>query len=441
MKASAILLMAGSGSRFKKSYPKQFYKLLGTPVYIHTLKQFIKSAIFQEIILCCHSDYIDEVKKETEQYQNVKVVSGGKTRQQSSFNAINACSDDCEIVLIHDAVRPFVSTKIIRDNLTLAQKYKAVNTCIESTDTLVKTSDKIKIDSFPDRKSLMRGQTPQTFEYSLIKKAHLNAIKKNITNATDDCQLVFMLPHPVYICKGEEKNIKITTPFDINIAKQILQEAEISLEPSDKSFEGKKYILIGASGGIGKHIHNLIEQNEGFVIPVSLKNSKYKMDLTKKESIKSVLEMIHSKYGPVDGLINSAGLLHKSPLSVLTDSEIDNLININLTGVIYCCKFTKIKRHGHIINVSSSSYVKGRKNHSIYSSSKAALVNFTQALAEEREDLYINSVVPQRTNTNMRRSHFYDEDPNELLSPDTVALEIINILKNEQSAKVFELFI
>jgi len=441
MKASAILLMAGSGCRFKKSYPKQFYKLLGFPIYIHTLKQFIKSASFQEIILCCPSDYVDVVKKETEQYQNIKVVPGGKTRQQSSFNAINACSDDCEIVLIHDAVRPFVSTKIIRDNLNLVQKYKAVNTCIESTDTVVKINDKTKVEGFPDRSFLVRGQTPQTFEYSLIKKAHLNALKKNITNATDDCQLVFMLPHPVYICKGEEKNIKITTPFDVNIAKQILQDTEISLQPSNQSFEGKKYILIGASGGIGKHIHNLIERNDGLVIPVSLKNSKYKMDLAKKESIKSVLETIHKKYGPVNGLINSAGLLHKSPLSALTDAEIDNLIKINLTGVIYCCKFAKIKPNGHIINISSSSYVKGRKDHSIYSSSKAALVNFTQALAEEREDLYINSVVPQRTNTNMRRAHFYNEDPKELLSPDIVALEIVNILKNKQSSKVFELFI
>jgi len=439
MKASAILLMAGSGSRFKKNYPKQFFKLFGLPIYLHTLKQFLKSACFHEIILCCPSDYVDTVKKETEQYQNIKVIPGGKTRQESSFNAINACNKDCEIVLIHDAVRPFISTEIIHNNLALAKKHKAVNTCIESTDTIVKISEKNTVENFPNRNYLMRGQTPQTFEYSLIRKAHLNALSKNITNATDDCQLVFMLNHPVHICKGDERNIKITTPFDLTIAKQLLQDLEISIKPSNLSFKDKKYILIGASGGIGQQVHALIEEGEGFVIPVSLNNSKYKMDLTKKEDIKSVLNIIHKKYGLVDGLINSAGLLHKSPLSTLTDSEIDNLISTNLTGVIYCCKFAKIKPKGHIINISSSSYAKGRKNHSIYSSSKAAIVNFTQALAEERADLYINAVAPQRTNTYMRKANFSNEDPKKLLSPKTVALQIVYLLKGQKSAKIIEI--
>ena len=439
MKASAILLMAGSGSRFKKDYPKQFYNLFGTPIYIHTLKQFLKANCFEEIILCCPIDYIDAVKKEVDQYQNVKLIPGGKTRQESSFNAINACNKDCEIVLIHDAVRPFVRTQIIQKNLQLARKYKAVNTCIESTDTLVKINNKETIESFPKRHQLMRGQTPQTFEYSLIKKAHLNALSQNITNATDDCQLIFLLNHPVHICKGEETNIKITTPFDLTIAKQLCLDSKTYVKHSIQSLKGKKYILIGASGGIGQCVHSLIEENNGIVIPVSLNKSKYKMDLTQKENIKSVLTKISEEYGAVDGLINSAGLLHKSSLSSLKDSEIDNLINTNLTGAIYCCKFAKIKPNGHIINISSSAYVKGRKNHSIYSSAKAALVNFTQALAEERGDLFINVIVPQRTNTNMRKAHFSNEDPKSLLSPEIVAMHIVDLLKDKQTAKIIEI--
>ena len=113
----------------------------------------------------------------------------------------------------------------------------------------------------------------------------------------------------------------------------------------------------------------------------------------------------------------------------LTPLEIEKTIRINLTGLILCCKEAKLKKDAHIINISSSSYSRGRKNASIYSSAKAAVVNFTQALSQELPNLKINVVAPGRTNTNMRRDNFKDENINTLLSPSDVAKEVISLLK------------
>jgi ribitol-5-phosphate 2-dehydrogenase (NADP+) / D-ribitol-5-phosphate cytidylyltransferase len=439
MKASAILVMAGNGSRFKKTMPKQFYRLSGIPIYLHTLEVFLKSNLFNEIILCCHLDFISRVKSETCNYQTVKVIPGGKTRQESVFEGINSCNKNCEIVLIHDAVRPFVSLQILENNLALAKKYQAVNTCIQSSDTIIETLDKKTIHKIPNRQNLMQGQTPQTFSYDLIRKAHQNSLNKNITNATDDCQLVLNLFHTIHICEGDKKNIKITTEFDLILAEQILKKPSSFIKIAPNNAKNKKYLLIGASGGIGNCIKKILEEEGHFVIPVSKKHSQYKMDLRDKNNIKATLALIFQKYGLVDGLINCAGVLHKSTLTNLSDEEIADLIQINFTGVVYCCKFAKIKSGGHIINVASSAHLKGRKNHSIYSSSKAALVNFTEALAEEKEDLFVNAVIPSRTNTYMRRSFFKNDNLNELLPPETVAIQIVELLKTQETARLVEI--
>ncbi|MES2121827.1 MAG: SDR family oxidoreductase, partial [Chlamydiota bacterium] len=112
----------------------------------------------------------------------------------------------------------------------------------------------------------------------------------------------------------------------------------------------------------------------------------------------------------------------------LSQEEIEQQIATNLSSVIYACKCVSLKPGSHIINIASSSYSRGKKNYALYSSAKAAVVNFTQALAEERPDLKINAAVPQRTATKMRRENFPDEDPASLLPPDAVAREILELL-------------
>ncbi len=218
-KISILLLMGGTGSRFDKSLPKQFHLINNKKIYLHTLDVFYNLNIFSEIILICHKDWIEEVKKETSEYKNIKVVEGGETRQQSSYLGLLACNSP-DYVLIHDSVRPFVSKEIIKSNIESVIKYDAVNTCIDSADTIVCIDEKNRIASIPNRNLYRRGQTPQSFKYDLILKAHKKAKENNIENSTDDCSLVID-HHNVHVVTGSEKNIKITHEIDLLLAKNL----------------------------------------------------------------------------------------------------------------------------------------------------------------------------------------------------------------------------
>ncbi len=145
------------------------------------------------------------------------MIPGGPTRQVSSFLGLQACKT--KFVMIHDAVRPFVSPEILKRNIAAVQNHRAVDTCIPSADTIVHSEDGDLVTSIPRRKNYLRGQTPQTFESQLIFEAHQ---KTQATESTDDCSLVLELGHPVAIVAGEEGNIKITTELDIAIAEQML---------------------------------------------------------------------------------------------------------------------------------------------------------------------------------------------------------------------------
>ncbi|MBX7066428.1 MAG: 2-C-methyl-D-erythritol 4-phosphate cytidylyltransferase [Parachlamydiales bacterium] len=203
----AILLMAGSGCRFGRDTPKQFCTLGGKKIYSHALDTMMESGLFDEIVLVSHPEWVEE-----------GMIAGGATRQESSYRGLKAFKIRPDIVLIHDAVRPFVTTKILRENIEGAIEYGAVDTCIGSADTLVHAPDGKAIASIPNRREFLRGQTPQTFRMDWILEAHEKAGQ---LNATDDCQLVLRVGKPVHIVMGDEKNIKITTEFDLLIAEQI----------------------------------------------------------------------------------------------------------------------------------------------------------------------------------------------------------------------------
>lgn len=217
----ATLLLGGVGSRFGGPTPKQFCLLEGRPIYFYALETFLKTAVFDEIILVCHSEWIEKIAHEITD-SRVRFVTGGRTRQESSLAGLLAFSEPLpEIVSIHDAVRPFVSQTILFANLDTAIHWEAANTCLPCTDTLVFAPDKKHIASIPKREAFFRGQTPQTFRYDLIKSAHAHAKNNGIANASDDCQLVLTLGHPVAIVQGNEENLKITSEIDLHLAKAI----------------------------------------------------------------------------------------------------------------------------------------------------------------------------------------------------------------------------
>jgi len=221
-KVGALLLMGGEGRRFCSDIPKQFHLLAGKEVYRHTLDAVLSAGFFDEIVLVTHTDWVDGLEA------GVKVAIGGNTRQESSFRGLKAFEKMPDIVLIHDAVRPFVTERILRENIAGAIEWGAVDTCIPTADTLVHAPDGQRISSIPKREEYLRGQTPQTFRMDWIVEAHEKAMADGIENASDDCRLVLRLGKPIHVVAGEERNLKITSSLDLFLAEQMITTLPLS---------------------------------------------------------------------------------------------------------------------------------------------------------------------------------------------------------------------
>lgn len=211
--------MAGQGIRLGSPVPKQFLILGQKRVYLHTLAVFDSLDVFDEIVLVCDPSWKNTVAQEV---PYATVVEGGATRQASSFLGLQGFTQKPSIVVIHDAVRPFVTKEILLDNIEQAILHGAVDTCIPTADTLVYSPDGVAIGGIPRRESYLRGQTPQTFRFDCLMAAHQAAEREGIVSAHDDCQLVLGRGSLVRVVLGSDRNFKITTEFDLQIADIIL---------------------------------------------------------------------------------------------------------------------------------------------------------------------------------------------------------------------------
>ncbi len=448
MRVGSIILASGIGERFLGNQPKQFTKLAGLPVIVHTLKVFEQNRHINNIIVVTNEDKIELVREYARQYslkKVIKVVAGGKTRQESSFVGLNCCPINTDYVLIHDAVRPFVTHKIINDLCSAVVKHKAVDTAISSADTIIKVDEKNFIEEIPDRKFLRRGQTPQAFEYDLILNAHKQALKDGVYNASDDCRLVLRLDHPVYVVGGDKQNIKITYPIDLHIADKLFQLKTQQTDKTDyaKNLKGKIIVVVGGTSGIGLSVVEKLKKIGAYPVALS-RNTKIKIDVTSLESINYAFAKVVKKHGKIDAVVNCAGDLIKRDVEFMDENEWDYIYSVNIKGSFLVSKailpLFKKQGYGNIVFVGSSSYTRGRAGYAAYSSSKAALVNFAQALSEEvaQFNIKVNVVSPGRVATPLRFRNFGKEDPKTLIKPKKVAEEILNILAKDITGSVFE---
>ncbi|EKD25899.1 MAG: hypothetical protein ACD_79C01447G0003 [uncultured bacterium] len=221
---TAVLLAGGIGSRMGiKNKVKQLLSLRGETILEKTISVFDKTKIFERIIVTLPGHLVKSAGKYIDSkkfFTPIIFIEGGKTRQESSYNTLKKIKElgGTKIVIIHDAVRPFINKDIIEDSVKSAEKYGASIVAVPAIDTLIETSGKF-VKQILDRTKIFYTQTPQTFRYSLILKAHETAIKNNITAATDDAQLILNMKKPVAIVQGTYFNIKITNPIDYELAK------------------------------------------------------------------------------------------------------------------------------------------------------------------------------------------------------------------------------
>ena len=220
---SAIVLAGGRGKRMNYHKSKQFIEIKGKPVLVYTLEKFIYNKSIDEVILVLPEDEVDYCKKEVLQKYSLKVdriVIGGKERQDSVFNALEAM-EKANIVLIHDGARPFISEKIIEEGIKYANIYGAAAPGVTPKDTIkIKNEDNISVDT-PERNTLVAVQTPQCFKYDEIYQCH-RKIKEENAIVTDDTSVVERYGHKVYLYEGDYTNIKITTPEDLILAERLI---------------------------------------------------------------------------------------------------------------------------------------------------------------------------------------------------------------------------
>lgn len=223
MKNIALILASGVGARCELGFPKQFALINGKSILEYTVEKFENNAKIDEIYLVTSAEFLEKVKNIAKKFKKVKkVIQGGQTRKDSSYNGITAIDDTEANVLIHDGVRPLVSDEIINECIDQLNTKQAVCTAIDSTDTIFFINENNVIKSIPNRKFLKRAQTPQAFKLSLIRKAHELADKDDNCQVTDDCGLInYFNLADIYLINGDENNIKITYKEDIEFVKKM----------------------------------------------------------------------------------------------------------------------------------------------------------------------------------------------------------------------------
>ncbi|HFQ81266.1 MAG TPA: 2-C-methyl-D-erythritol 4-phosphate cytidylyltransferase [Desulfobacterales bacterium] len=220
---TAVILASGNGSRFGR--PKQFALLAGLPLLIRTLLPFQQNQLVTSIVIVtreadCHQ--VEDMLVSHHMDKVIRVIPGGASRQESSRLGVNGCPVNSDFVLIHDGARPLVSAALLQRLITALHTYPAVNTVINTADTIIELDTGNFIKSIPDRNRLRRCQTPQGFRYQLIKEAHEYAERHGLREITDDCGLVLAMGGRVFTIAGEETNIKITYEQDLQIAERLL---------------------------------------------------------------------------------------------------------------------------------------------------------------------------------------------------------------------------
>ena len=222
----ALVLASGSGTRMVGlNTPKQFCLVNNKPLFLYSVEAFDKNLSIDAIVIVTQSNFVGKVQNICDENALFKVrlvTAGGETRQESVYKGLKAIKEfaqDDDIILIHDSARPLVSQEIIDNNIKGCEKFGAVETAVKTNDTIVKAGESNEV---LDRSNLYQVQTPQTFRYSIILKAHQQALKKGITSATDDGQLV----EGVQIVNGESTNFKITTIQDLKLFEALLKKED-----------------------------------------------------------------------------------------------------------------------------------------------------------------------------------------------------------------------
>ena len=234
------IVAGGIGARMNvSSIPKQFMELGNKPIIVHTLEKFILCENIDYIYIGVHKDWTVYMEDLLEKYKvdrnRVFIVKGGANRNGTIMNIINVIEekfleDENHIIVTHDAVRPFVTLRVIQENIDAALKYGACDTVVAAVDTIVESSDGKIVSNIPNRNTLYQGQTPQSFKMKKLKNIYESLNESVKSSLTDACKIFILGNEPVHLVNGETSNIKITTIGDYKIAKAMVEAKDLKLD-------------------------------------------------------------------------------------------------------------------------------------------------------------------------------------------------------------------
>ena len=231
----AGILAGGTGTRMGISnMPKQFLELGKKPILIHTIEKFLLEPEIEKIVVGVHEDWVSHAEDLVEKYvsafaDRIIITPGGVDRNTTIENIINRINEykpltDEDIIVTHDSVRPFITLRIIKDNIRLAKESDAVDTVVEAVDTIVESTNGEYISNIPNRAHYYQGQTPQSFKCLDFLNLYNSLDEEEKQILTDACKIFVIKGKKVALAKGEYSNIKITTVTDLKIAKSMLED-------------------------------------------------------------------------------------------------------------------------------------------------------------------------------------------------------------------------
>ena len=231
-KVYGAILAGGIGTRMGNvEKPKQFLEIGGRPVIIHTVEKFVVHPGFDKILILSPKAWLgyteDILRKYIPGSEAISVIEGGSTRNETIMNAIRYIErtdglEEDTIIVTHDSVRPFVTYRILDENIRYAREYGACDTVVPASDTIVQALDNEKITDIPDRRFMYQGQTPQSFHACRLKELYENLTDQEREILTDACKILVLKGEHVHLVQGEVSNIKITYPYDITVAHALL---------------------------------------------------------------------------------------------------------------------------------------------------------------------------------------------------------------------------
>ncbi|WP_214109906.1 bifunctional cytidylyltransferase/SDR family oxidoreductase [Acrocarpospora catenulata] len=439
--AVGVVLAGGVGQRMGLGAPKQLLKIAGRSILEHSIGVFDRHPDIDEVVVLMTPGFTDQVRELVARngFRKVgQVIEGGASRTESTWLALRALGDrECD-VLLHDAVRPLVEPRIIADCVAALGEFQAACVAIPSSDTVLVVEDEVVRDT-PDRSRLRRAQTPQCFRLSVIRDAYARALADPEfagRPATDDCGVLlrYRPDVPIAIVAGSEHNMKVTHPVDAFIADRLFQLTAAPV-PDVGRLDGRTLVVFGGSYGLGADIAALAAAHGATVFPCA------RTPVHDEKAVADALARAYAATGRIDYVVDAATVLHRGNLADAEQAAVEETIAVNYLGPVTVARaaFKHLaESHGHLLLFTSGSALRGQAGHSLYSSSKAAVANLAQALAEEwaEHGIRVNCVNPEPATTRFRS--FTEEPPASLLTPAEAARTSLAVLASDLTGQVID---